>query len=134
MKKSKNWKLVAALLLVLCSVALVLPAMGADTGGTAAPLPQTTANYWDLAISAITPLLVTGIWWLVPKIPKWALPLITPVVGIVLGLLVNWLASANLTYVDMAKAGALAVFVREVFNQAITKNLSAPTTPPPAGP
>lgn len=98
-------------------------------------LPKNLSQYWDLVIAAVTPLLVTGIWKLVPKLPKWVLPTITPLIGIGLGLLVNWLTTANLGWVDMAKAGALAVFIREVINQAITKRLAtpdpAPTPPTP---
>lgn len=92
-----------------------------------APLPQTVSQYWDLIIAAVTPLIVTGVWKLMPKIPKWVLPVSTPVIGILLGLAMNKLASANLGWVDMAKAGALAVFVREVINQAVTQQLQPPT-------
>lgn len=92
-----------------------------------APLPQTVSQYWDLVIAAVTPLIVTGVWKAVPKIPKWVLPVSTPVIGILLGLAMNSLAKANLGWVDMAKAGALAVFIREVVNQAITKQLMPPT-------
>jgi MFS superfamily sulfate permease-like transporter len=95
-----------------------------------APLPQTVSQYWDLIIAAVTPLIVTGVWKLVPKIPKWVLPVSTPVIGILLGLAMNKLASANLGWVDMAKAGALAVFVREVINQAVTQQLQPPTPAP----
>ena len=95
-----------------------------------APLPQTVSQYWDLIIAAVTPLIVTGVWKLVPKIPKWVLPVSTPVIGIALGLAMNKLASANLGWVDMAKAGALAVFVREVINQAVTQQLQPPTPAP----
>lgn len=96
-------------------------------------LSKTLSQYWDLAIAAVTPLLVTGIYKLVPKIPKWVLPTITPLLGIGLGLAVNALTTANLGWVDMARAGALAVFIREVFNQAVTKQLTTPDpvpTPP----
>jgi MFS superfamily sulfate permease-like transporter len=95
-----------------------------------APLPQTVSQYWDLIIAAVTPLIVTGVWKLMPKIPKWVLPVSTPVIGILLGLAMNKLASANLGWVDMAKAGALAVFVREVINQAVTQQLQPPTPAP----
>lgn len=94
-----------------------------------ADLPKTVSQYWDLAISIVTPLIVTGVWKFIPKVPKWVLPTITPLIGIGLGLLVNKLANANLGWVDMAKAGALAVFIREVINQAITKHMAAPPTP-----
>lgn len=91
-----------------------------------APLPQTVSQYWDLVIAAVTPLIVTGVWKVVPKIPKWVLPVSTPVIGILLGLAIDKLTTANLGWVDMAKAGALAVFIREVVNQAITKQLQPP--------
>lgn len=94
-------------------------------------LPATISQYWDLIISVVTPFLVTGIAKLAPKIPKWVLPAVTPVLGIVLGLIYNKVAGANLGWVDMAKLGALAVFVREVVNQAITKQLLKPSTPTP---
>lgn len=100
-----------------------------------ADLPQSVSQFWDYGISLVTPLIVMGVYKLVPKIPKWVLPTITPFVGIGLGLAVNALTSANLGWVDMAKAGALAVFIREVINQAVTKNMfsstPAPTPPTP---
>lgn len=99
---------------------------------TPAPLPTTLLNYWELAIAGLTPLIVTGIWKLVPKIPSAVIPLTTPVIGILLGLLMNWLGKANLSWVDMGTAGALAVFVREAVNQAITKRLTTPPTTPTA--
>jgi len=95
-----------------------------------ADLPKSVSQYWDLAIAGLTPLLVTGVYKLVPKIPKWVLPVSTPFIGILLGLAVNALTTANLSWVDMGKAGALAVFIREVINQAITKQMAAPDPVP----
>lgn len=88
-------------------------------------LPKNVAQYWDLGIAFLTPFLVTVIYKTVPKIPKWVLPAITPALGIGLGMLVNWATTADLGWMDMAKAGALAVFVREVVNQAITKRYAS---------
>lgn len=98
------------------------------------PLPKTMGDFWTLGIAAVTPLLVTGIYKLVPKIPKWLLPVLTPFIGIGLGLLLNWLVGQHFAWLDLAKAGALAVFIREVFNQATKAALStsAPTSAPPA--
>lgn len=101
---------------------------------TPAPLPNSVSTYWELAIAGISPLIVTGVWKVVPKIPVVVLPLLTPLIGIGLGLLVNKLSSAQLGWVDMAQAGALAVFVREVVNKAATKGLSAAAAPPAAKP
>lgn len=109
----------------------------AGTGGSAGPLPTTAAGYWAMGIAVVTPLIVTGIYKLVPRIPKILLPCSTPVIGILLGFGVNWLAQQNLGWVDMAQAGALAVFLREVFTNAVTKQVSrseVPASPPPAAP
>jgi len=88
-------------------------------------LPKDVGGFWDLAIGAVTPIIVWLVSKIVPKIPKVLLPSITPLVGIGLGLLLNHFAGLNLTWFEMGKAGALAVFVREVTNQAITKRLAA---------
>jgi len=103
----------------------------AQTTGTLPPLPKTASEYWVLAIAGLTPLIVNGIKKLVPKLPVWLLPLSTPFLGVGLGYGMNALTSANLGWVDMAQAGALAVFVREVWNQTVTKAMATtPPTPP----
>ena len=94
----------------------------------AVDVPRTTSEIWDAAIACVSPIIVLLVNKAVPKMPKWVLPSITPFVGIGLGLILNWLAKTNLTWVDMAKAGMLAVFVREVWNQAITKGLLGDST------
>jgi hypothetical protein len=81
-------------------------------------LPQTKSEFWFWAISVVTPLIVVGVKKVVPKIPKLLIPITTPLIGIGLGLLLNWLQRANLGWVDMAQAGALAVFIREIVDQA----------------
>lgn len=127
MKMTHRWLWFVGLL----TVTLAAFAQTNAPGTLPVELPQTLSQYWDLAIAAVSPLIVTGLWKLMPKIPSAVVPLMAPVVGIGLGLLLNWLAKANLGWVDMAKAGALAVFVREVTNQVITKRLAAPPATPP---
>jgi len=117
---------------LLCLMPLAVVAQ-TNTVTIPAELPQSVSQFWDMGIALVTPLIITGIYWLLPKVPKWVLPTITPLVGIGLGLAINALTSANLGWVDMAKAGALAVFIREVINQAVTKHLvsSTPAPKPP---
>lgn len=102
------------------------------------PLPTTDLDYWDLGIGALSPIVVWALSLIVPKIPRAFLPALTPIVGIGLGLLVNWLASQNMSWFEAAKAGALAVFFREMTNQWVTKRLmetqpAEPTVPPGPG-
>lgn len=84
-----------------------------------APLPTGTTSYWTYLIAGLSPIVVWFVRLIVPKIPTVLLPTMTPFVGMALGALLNALGNAHLEWVDMAKAGALAVFVREVTNQAI---------------
>jgi len=119
-------------LLLMAVASLILPGLVlGQTNATVFPdisgnaLPSTVSDYWKWAIAGVTPMLVAGVNSLVPKIPKVLLPLSTPLLGIGLGAGLNALTSANLTWVDMAQAGALAVFVREVVNQAVKARSSA---------
>lgn len=87
-----------------------------------ANLPGTKEEFWTWGISLVTPVII----WLVGKIdkvPRPILPLLTPLVGIVLGLALKHLAALKLGWVDMAQAGTVAVFIRESVNQVITKQL-----------
>lgn len=92
------------------------------------PLPHDKGAIWEALIMIVSPLVVWGVS-KIPNLPSPLLPTITPLVGLLLGLGLNFLAGANLAWVDMVKAGALAVFIREVFNQWVTKQL---ISPPPA--
>lgn len=119
--------LIFCILLAFCSALL---AATNNFDPATSPLPTDVSSYWTYAISFITPLIIWIVRKAAPNIPTLLLPTITPFVGIGLGLLLNYLTKANLSWVDMAKAGALAVFIREVVNQAITKRLEPqpPTT------
>jgi MFS superfamily sulfate permease-like transporter len=128
------------LLVAVCAV-FALPVLAQVTNTntvptTLPPLPKSVADYWDLAIGAVSPMIIWGLAKVMPKIPRPFLPVLTPVVGIGVGALVNWLAGQNLTWFEMAKAGALAVFFREVVNQWVTKRMTEPDFPaaplPPA--
>jgi len=121
----KGWNagLLLALLAMMCIYAVAAVAQ-TNTPPVGGELPTDRGGYWDLAIAGISPMIVTLVWKVVPRIPTWVLPTITPFVGIGLGFALNKLAGANLEWFDMAKAGALAVFVREVVNKAITKRIS----------
>lgn len=79
-------------------------------------------DIWKAVIAIVTPGIVYLIG-KIPPLPRWVLPSITPLVGLGLGLILKYLGAANLAWVDMAQAGALAVFVREVINQTITKQV-----------
>lgn len=112
------------LTLLLLTLALTLTlTLYAQTNGTppidGAPLPASKGDFWMWAIAGISPLIVTLIKKVAPKIPKLLLPASTPIIGIGLGIVLNKLGASDLGWVDMAQAGALAVFIRETLDQAV---------------
>jgi hypothetical protein len=132
----KTHKLLKWLILILAGT-MCLPLLAA-TNVVAPPAPSSpgtgisSADLWNTAISLVSPVVIWLLNKLAPKIPKPLLPTLTPVVGVGLGVLVNWLAGEHFTWFQAAKAGALAVFVREVVNQWVTKQMGqGQDTPPP---
>jgi hypothetical protein len=90
----------------------------------AAPdLHTSTAQLWTYGVAVVTPLIIAAVKRVVPTVPTWALPTLAPFVGVVVGLALNAVGSANLSWVDGAQLGALGVFIREVTNQCVTKQL-----------
>jgi hypothetical protein len=118
---------------MLCAMALAAVAQ-TNTPPALDPLPGDVGSFWKYGVAVVTPLIVTFVHWVAPKLPKVFLPSMTPLVGLGLGYAVNALGAANLGWVDMAEAGALAVFIREVVNQSITKRMEEPETLPPVPP
>jgi hypothetical protein len=111
MKNSYVFFLFAMFVVAFTAVAQEVPAAGIEE--------MSKGQMWDYVIALVAPVVVAGVKWLVPKVPKVALPMITPFVGIGLGFALNAVADANLDAITMAKAGAMAVFVRETVNQTL---------------
>lgn len=120
--------------LFLMSVLFVLPAVAQVTNAPPAGVTGTaiSVDIWDIGIGIVAPILIWGLSKIAPKIPKPLLPTITPLVGVGLGFLINWLAGQNLSWFEAAKAGTMAVFFREIVNQWVTKKMAEPETATPA--
>lgn len=111
---------------VLVLTAFVILALSLLAQTNAPPvtgLPVTHADYTMLFIAILTPFVVGLADRLVPCLPRWTLPVSTPFIGILMGLGINFMGSQHLSWFDMAQAGTMAVFLREVFNQAVTKQI-----------
>lgn len=112
-----------------CLVAFfVMVAVSAQT--TNAPAGPSSVILTDtdlltLLISVLTPFCVRGLAKL--GVPPRLLPLTTPLIGCAIGAALNWIADAGLGGLDMAKAGALAVAIREAWDQNIARALREPT-------
>ncbi len=120
----------------LAHVVTNLPALSVDATGAAAPLPSTGNPTIDAIITVLVPVLVTGLKKLCAakgfRIPKAVWPITTPFLGLLIGQLLCWLLSVEASVFDLAKAGALAVFVREALDQLWkTRKSSQPKAPEP---
>ncbi len=126
MKTSYLWCVLSVVLLAAFAVVAQTSTNGVPVTELTA-LPTSLANFWTYGIAVIVPLIVGGFKKLVPKIPTWALPVSTPFIGIALGAGLKALGAHELTWVDTAQAGGLAVLVRESWNQIVTKRIHATT-------
>jgi hypothetical protein len=100
----------------------------------------------DAAWLALIPPITAGITWLIgkiPPLPKGILPWITPLLGIGVGYLLQYINGAKLSPALTAGAGGLAVFIYEAAKSALVdKNnpdasiltpTPKPTPAPPSG-
>lgn len=95
-----------------------LPSVDTTTGA----FPGTRDQFWAYAIAAITPV-ITWAFGKIPQLPRPVLPVLTPFIGMLLGFILKKADAANLHWYSAAGAGTIAVFLREVTNQLVTKQL-----------
>lgn len=79
---------------------------------------------WTLLIPLIVPIALAGLKYIVPKIPKAALPILAPVLGAAVEIVGHY---AGLWAADPVKGaifGALGVFIREVYDQLRKANIA----------
>jgi hypothetical protein len=81
------------------------------------------AQLWTYAIAFVTPLVIAASKKLIPTIPRWLLPCVSPFVGLALGWGLNTIGAAHLSWVDSAMLGGLGVTIREIVDQCVTKQL-----------
>lgn len=87
--------------------------------------PERATEIAKLTITALTPAVVLLVKQLQPKLPKGFLPAVTPVIGVLFGLVLEKLGVQDLTLANTATAGGLGVMVREVYDQFYGKKSDA---------
>jgi len=75
----------AILFLTLCC----LPALAAGTNdvvspGAATPPAAGQLSLWQMAIVVLVPAIIAGVKLLLPRLPRWVLPLLAPLIGVAL--------------------------------------------------
>jgi hypothetical protein len=86
------------------------------------PLPKTLEEFWFYGIALITPLVVFG-FGKIPQLPRPVLPMLGPLVGIILGFVLEKAGAMNIPWWHGGLAGAFATTLREMVNQLVTKQL-----------
>lgn len=88
---------------------------------------QLPIETWQAIITVVVPLLIFGTKFLIPKIPKWSLPILAPILGAGIDIVANW--HVGTSALVGAVMGGLGVWLREVKDQV----QKAVVTPEPTG-
>ena len=117
------------ILAILCIAAIALltlaslPLAAADA--TTAAVADADGMPWQLAlIPLLTPLIIAGVKLLTPKIPGWLIPILAPVLGCVLDLILYFAAGTQLNIWLAMLLGLSGVGVREILDQLKQQALS----------
>lgn len=95
--------------------------------------PQGKEAIW-LALIPPATFTITWIFGKIPQLPKEILPWITPVIGVILGLVMNWATKANFPWWSSAGAGAIAVAIYEAAKNMTKAGPESALTPTPKPP
>lgn len=131
------WTVVA-----LMVVGLFCTTWGQSTNGTLTNLPPNVPTNpfpvgKDAAWFAVIPLLTFGVTWLVGKIeslPKQLLPLITPILGWLIGFGIEKATAANFPWWSTAGAGAVSTMLYESIKNLTGAGPESALTPTPKPP
>lgn len=88
-----------------------------------------TVTIWQAFIPILVPLLLAGLKWVAPRVPKQVIPFIAPVLGAAIDLLMNVLKLGDGNGGLGAALGALGIGIREIFDKGVTKNLFPKAVP-----
>lgn len=131
-------------IMYLCMLILISVGVFAQTNTNGLPgIDVSQFPTGDAAWLALIPPLTTLITWLlgkIPPLPKGILPWITPLLGIGIGYVLQYINGAKLSPALTAAAGGLAVFIYEAAKSALVDKanpdasvLTPTPKPPPAG-
>lgn len=127
MKTSNKFLLGIVACLAWAGLALVQAASGPSTNYvyllplmTSASPPPMSFAYWILGIAIATAVVASVIARQSPKLPKLAYLISYPIIGFLLGLVANKMGDQHFHWFITGIAGALGVFVAEVYHYVVT--------------
>ena len=80
------------------------------------PLAGTKESLPSLLITVVTPLIIAGVKWVVPRVPKVLLPIVAPAVGVALSYVMSAMSTSVNPWVG-ALLGLAGVGLREIVDQ-----------------
>lgn len=90
-------------------------------------VPVQPGNIWatllPLIITAIVPMIIMFTKQWIPKMPSWLIPILTPVLGIAIALVINLMSDTTLPWYTGAILGGLATWLREFYDQIKKANV-----------
>lgn len=89
------------------------------------------SQYLVMIIPLVVPLLIAGLKTWIPKVPKWALPILAPALGALADFLLQTVGVNTGGVIKGALLGSAGVGIREIMDQ-VNQRMAAPTVPPVA--
>lgn len=114
MKKSYLNILPAVLAATGLAACTGLGATDVPAGSTSAGAPDSP---WQLLIPVLVPVIIAGVKWALPKVPPFALPILAPLLGAGLDIVLHYAGVTSSNGVLGAVLGAAGVGLREVVDQ-----------------
>ena len=79
--------------------------------------PSALGSTWATLITALTPFIVAGIKWVIPKMPTKLIPLIAGVIGLALALGAHYFIGLDVNWWQGVLLGIAGVGLRELYDQ-----------------
>jgi hypothetical protein len=106
------------LLLLGLLAGLLTSAAAQPTTPVTPDVPANVVGWLTMLLPVLVPVLIAGAKYLVPLMPGWWLPILAPLLGAGLDILGYYTAGTISNPLWSAVAGALGVFVRELYDQS----------------
>jgi hypothetical protein len=130
-KRNMIWLAASVWLLVCCASVF---AQGTNTPPVIPPPSNPFPVGKDAAWFAFIPLVTFGITWIMGKVkslPKNILPLLTPIIGVAIGAVIEWATKSNFPWWSEAGAGAISVAIYEALKGVSNAGPESALTPTP---
>jgi hypothetical protein len=107
-------------LLIFLLMLVAVPLFAADDQVNG-PSSEKTISLWQTLIPAIVPLIIAGLKYIIPRLPKKLTPWLAPILGALIDLLLNWANLGDGKGLVGAFLGTAGIGVRELIHNSLKK-------------